>query len=75
MLAVLYALTCSPYSTAVADKQMLMLTRIIYVAISSCVWALCAAVVLIFEKARLNGEKTSLDAPTSFVTSDRSHLT
>ena len=72
MLAVLYAITCSPYSTAVADKQMLMLTRIIYIAIYSCVGAFCAAIVLIFEKARLNGEKASLDAPASSVTSDRS---
>ena len=37
MLAVLYAITCSPYSTEVADTQMIMLTRMIYSAVYSCV--------------------------------------
>ena len=51
MLAVLYAVTCSPYSTGVADKQMIMLTRMIYFAVYSCVGAFCAAVSLIVSKA------------------------
>lgn len=54
MLAVLYAITCSPYSGEVADKQMIVLTRMIYFAVYSCVGAFCAAIFLICQEASNN---------------------
>jgi hypothetical protein len=50
MLAVLYAITCFPYSTAVADAQIITLTRIIYFAIYFCVGAFCASVFMVVDK-------------------------